>query len=403
MMKKKIILFLLSLAPFCVYAQETIAVNTGDITSPQINADNTVTFRLVAPNAKDVRLEADFLPKKTVMTSFGEMKVSGQTSMTKTDNGVWTFTSDHLLPELHTYCFYVDGMRYLDPSNVYMIRDIATYTNYFLIDGNLSENYFVREVPHGTVAKVWYPSPTLDLQSRRLTVYIPAEYKDNPEKRYPVLYLLHGSGGDENAWSELGRAVQILDNLIAQGKAEPMIVVMPNDNGTQEAAPGEYPNSMYKPSFISPKTRNGQIETAFPKDIMTFVDRHYRTVNDKQHRAIAGLSMGGFLSLWISLNNPDSFNYIGLFSAGIGINEKTQKPSPVYQKMDAKLKALFENPSKLYFIGIGKDDFLYQANADYRKHLDSAGYKYEYLETDGGHEWRNWRIYLNYFLQKIFK
>ena len=161
--------------------------------------------------------------------------------------------------ELHTYCFYVDGMRMLDPSNVYMIRDIATYTNYFLVDGELSQNYFVCEVPHGTVSKVWYPSPTLGMERRRMTVYTPAGYEDS-NKQYPVLYLLHGAGGDENAWSELGRAIQIFDNLIAQGKAEPMIVVMPNGNGAQGAVLGEYPNSMYKPSFANPKTMEGSFE-----------------------------------------------------------------------------------------------------------------------------------------------
>lgn len=150
-------------------------------------------------------------------------------------------------------------MRMLDPSNVYMIRDIATYTNYFLVDGELSQNYFVCEVPHGTVSKVWYPSPTLGMERRRMTVYTPAGYEDS-NKQYPVLYLLHGAGGDENAWSELGRAIQIFDNLIAQGKAEPMIVVMPNGNGAQEAVPGEYPNSMYKPSFANPKTMEGPFE-----------------------------------------------------------------------------------------------------------------------------------------------
>lgn len=168
---------------------------------------------------------------------------------------------------------------------------------------NCLKTIFVCEVPHGTVSKVWYPSPTLGMERRRMTVYTPAGYEDS-NKQYPVLYLLHGAGGDENAWSELGRAIQIFDNLIAQGKAEPMIVVMPNGNAAQEAVPGEYPNSMYKPSFANPKTMEGSFEKAFP-DIMKYVESHYRTINDKNHRAIAGLSMGGFHSLYISANNPD--------------------------------------------------------------------------------------------------
>lgn len=272
-----------------VWAQETVAVNTGNLVSPEVK-NQTVTFRLWAPEAKHVSVEADFFEKTRQQTPLGEVEVAGRILMQKGGDGVWTYTTSVPAPELHTYCFYVDGMRMLDPNNVYMLRDIATYTNYFLVDGELSQNYLVREVPHGTVSRVWYPSPTLGMERRRMTVYTPAGYEDSQES-YPVLYLLHGAGGDENAWSELGRAVQILDNLIAQGKAKPMIVVMPNGNGGQEAVPGEYPNSMYKPSFMNPKTMEGSFEKAFP-DIMNYVETHYRTVNDKAHRAIAGLSMG---------------------------------------------------------------------------------------------------------------
>lgn len=395
---------LLSLTVGCLislsaWAQETVAVNTGDLVSPEVK-DQTVTFKLLAPNAKEVLVEADFFEKVKRQTSFGMMEASGQIPMVKGEDGVWTYTTSMPSPELHTYCFYVDGVRMLDPSNVYMIRDIATYTNYFLVDGELSQNYLVREVPHGTVSKVWYPSPTLGMERRRMTVYTPAGYDDS-NKQYPVLYLLHGAGGDENAWSELGRAVQILDNLIAQGKAEPMIVVMPNGNGAQEAVPGEYPNSMYKPSFTNPKTMEGSFEKAFP-DIMNYVESHYRTINDNAHRAIAGLSMGGFHSLYISANYPDLFGYVGLFSAAINRQAKGEN-TYIYENLEEKLAKQFSDAPKLYFIGIGNGDFLFQDNVKYRELLDSHGYKYEYMETDGGHEWRNWRKYLNHLLPELFK
>lgn len=395
---------LLSFAAGCLislsaWAQETVAVNTGDIVSPEVK-NQTVTFKLLAPNAKEVLVEADFFEKTKRQTSLGMMEAPGQIPMVKGEDGVWTYTTSTPSPELHTYCFYVDGVRMLDPSNVYMIRDIATYTNYFLVDGDLSQNYLVREVPHGTVSKVWYPSPTLGMERRRMTVYTPAGYEDG-NKQYPVLYLLHGAGGDENAWSELGRAVQILDNLIAQGKAEPMIVVMPNGNGAQEAVPGEYPNSMYKPSFSNPKTMEGSFEKAFP-DIMSYVETHYRTINDKAHRAIAGLSMGGFHSLYISANYPDLFGYVGLFSAAINRQAKGEN-TYIYENLEEKLAKQFSDAPKLYFIGIGNGDFLFQDNVKYRELLDSHGYKYEYMETDGGHEWRNWRKYLNHLLPELFK
>jgi enterochelin esterase family protein len=383
-------------------AQETVGLNRGDITSPEINKDHSVTFRFVAPQAKEVKMEADFLPKQMVKTPLGEMETTGTVELEKDAQGVWTYTSGVLSPELHTYSFYVDGVRMTDPNNVYMQRDIFTYTNYFLIDGDLSANYFVRDVPHGTVSKVWYPSPTLGMDQRRMTVYTPAGYEDSA-KRYPVLYLLHGAGGDENAWSELGRAVQILDNLIAQGKAEPMIVVMPNGNGAQQAVPGEYANSMYKPSFMNARTMDGAIETAFVKDIVSYVDAHYRTLADKRHRAIAGLSMGGFHSLYVSLNNPDTFDYVGLFSAAINRGNPQGEYAAIYKDMDAKLARQFATPPRLYYIAIGKTDFLYKDNTDYRKRLDAKGYRYEYVETDGGHIWSNWRKYLNWFAPKLFK
>ena len=394
---------LLSFAAGCLislsaWAQETVAVNTGDIVSPEVK-NQTVTFKLLAPNAKEVLVEADFFEKTKRQTSLGMMEAPGQIPMVKGEDGVWTYTTSTPSPELHTYCFYVDGVRMLDPSNVYMIRDIATYTNYFLVDGELSQNYLVREVPHGSVSKVWYPSPTLGMERRRMTVYTPAGYEDG-NKQYPVLYLLHGAGGDENAWSELGRAVQILDNLIAQGKAEPMIVVMPNGNGAQEAVPGEYPNSMYKPSFSNPKTMEGSFEKAFP-DIMSYVESHYRTINDKAHRAIAGLSMGGFHSLYISANYPDLFGYVGLFSAAINRQAKGEN-TYIYENLEENLAKQFSDAPKLYFIGIGNGDFLFQDNVKYRELLDSHGYKYEYMETDGGHEWRNWRKYLNHQLFFFF-
>lgn len=401
-MKKLFLTVVLSLG--CCIAtmgQETIALNTGDITSPELNADTRrATFRMAAPNAQKVELEASFLPPMKVQTPFGEMEQTGRVAMQRDANGVWSYTSDPLESEMHTYCFYVDGVRMLDPNNVYQLRDIATYTSYLLVDGECS-NYLVHNVKHGTLAKVWYPAPKLGMEERRMTVYTPAGYEDNPTRRYPVLYLLHGAGGDENAWSELGRAQHILDNLIAQGKAEPMIVVMPNGNGAQKAVPGEYENSMYKPSFMNPRTMEGSIEVAFP-DLVNWIDSHYRTLADKQHRAIAGLSMGGFHSLYISANNPQMFGYVGLFSAAVSRQGQGENGF-IYQDLDRKLAQQFSPAPYLYYIAIGRTDFLYKDNVDFRQRLDAKGYKYKYVETDGGHIWKNWRIYLNQFVPQLFK
>jgi hypothetical protein len=400
-MKIRIVLVALvaMMIAFGATAQEKLISNTSNIVSPVINSDHTVTFKVHAPKASRVILTGDFLPKHKILTSLGEMESS--VDMIENRDGVWEYTTAPLESELYTYQLIANGQQIYDPSNVYQLRDIATYSNYFIVGDGKADVYKVQEVPHGTIAKVWYPSNHLDLKMRRMTVYTPAGYEDGKGK-YPVLYLLHGAGGDENAWTELGRAAQILDNLIAQGKVEPMIVVMPNGNGAQEAAPGEYPNSMYKPSFSNPVCMDGSIEKAFP-DVMSYVEKHYRTINDKAHRAICGLSMGGFHSLYISANNPSLFGYVGLFSAAINRRVKEGANIDVYQNLEEKLAKQFKDAPKLYWIGIGNSDFLYKDNCNYRQLLDQKGYKYTYVETDGGHIWRNWRIYLTEFSQKLFK
>ena len=285
-----------------------------------------------------------------------------------------------------------------DPANIYLIRDVSTLTNVFIIGGDRADLYKVNPIPHGTVSRTWYNSPTLGME-RRMTVYTPAGYETSG-KRYPVLYLLHGMGGDEEAWISLGRTAQILDNLIAQGKAKPMIVVMPNGNASQEAAPGETSRGLLPPTTQLPKTMEGSYEQAFP-DIVKFVEKNYRTIKSKSGRAIAGLSMGGFHSMHISKQYPDMFNYVGLFSAAIMPNKDVS--SPIYEDIEGKLKVQFAKNPALYWIAIGKTDFLYKANVDYRKLLDEKGYKYTYYETDEGHIWKNWRIYLTEFVPMLFK
>ena len=374
------------LMPVAALAQQALWGNA-PVVSPEIHENKTVTFRLRAPKAVKVQVTGDFLAK-------------GVADLVENKEGVWEYTTpEPLKPELYGYTFLVDGLKINDPSNVYMIRDVATITNVFIIGGERANLYKVNDVPHGMVSKVWYDSPSLGMD-RRLTIYTPAGYETSG-KQYPVFYLLHGMGGDENAWSELGRATQILDNLIAQGKAEPMIVVMTNGNAALEAAPGESSLGWEKqPTFQLPKTMEGSFEMHFP-EVVKFVDKHYRTKANKKNRAIAGLSMGGFHSLHISKQYPDMFNYVGLFSAAIMPGKNAS--SPVYEDMEGKLATQFAKKPALYWIAIGKTDFLYKANVEYRKLLDEKGYPYEYFENEDGHIWRNWRIYLSEFAPKLFK
>lgn len=380
-----------------VNAQQALFGNS-KVVSPQINADNTVTFRLSAPKAVRVQVVGDFLAPQKLHTEFGEVEVPAAAEMTEKD-GVWEYTTpEPLESELYYYNFVVDGLKINDPSNVFLLRDVQSVMNIFIIPGERGDTYSVNDVAHGTVEKVWYDSPSLGLK-RRMTVYTPAGYESG-KQRYPVFYLLHGMGGDENAWPELGRATQILDNLIASGKAKPMIVVMTNGNASLEAAPGETSKGLVQPTTRLDKTMDGAFEAAFP-EVMKYVETHYRTINNKHSRAIAGLSMGGFHSLHISKQYPDKFDYVGLFSAAILPREGSQ--SEVYANLDAKLQRQFAKAPALYWIGIGNKDFLYKANVDYRKMLDEKGYKYEYFENGDGHIWRNWRIYLTIFAQRLFK
>lgn len=398
-MRKLAIAFSLAIGCLAMSAQQALW-DSRAVASPEINADNTVTFRLFAPRAGDVVVTGDFLPQQTVSVPQGEFKMPGTAAMTMDSLGVWSFTTpEPLSSELYSYNLIADGIKINDPSNVFRIRDISSITDVFLIPGGRADNYAVHDVPHGSVSKVWYYSPTIGI-NRRMTVYTPAGYEQNPDRRYPVFYLLHGAGGDENAWSELGRATVILDNMIASGDVEPMIVVMTNGNPGRQAAPGEGSDGFVQPAIGMLRTMNGSFETHFP-EVVEFVDNNYRTIADKEHRAIAGLSMGGFHSFHISKQFPDMFDYVGLFSAAIFPNESEK--TPVYSDMETKLAVQFSKNINLYYIAIGKDDFLYQQNEALRKLLDDKGYTYEYLETSDGHIWRNWRIYLTDFLPKLFK
>ena len=371
--------------------------------SPVVNPDGTVTFRYQAPKAVKVTVSGDFLPTQKMTFNMGGQEMSfdapGVAELKEGRNGVWEYTTDFkVAPDMYTYSYSVDGKTVIDDNNIWVNRDISSLTSAFIVPGERADLYTIQDVPHGTVAKVWYESATAGFD-RRLSVYTPAGYEQNKKVKYPVLYVLHGIGGDEDAWLDQGRAAQILDNLIAQGKAKPMIVVFTNGNISQEAAPGQNSNGYVRPTTSLPQTMEGTFETSFP-EIVNFIDANYRTIAKKQSRAICGLSMGGFHTLYISLNNPDMFGYSGMFSAAIGVSDASV--SPIYQDFDAKLAAYFSKKPNLLWVGCGNTDFLIQANRDFIKKLEENKYKHTYLENEGGHIWKNWRIYLTEFVPKLF-
>jgi enterochelin esterase family protein len=368
------------------------------IISPEILPDSRVTFRLYAPKATEVILTGEW------MTGPGSNE-----TLSKSDSGLFSVTVGPLKPELYSYALTVDGARMIDPANVQVRRDGVNYQSYFIVPGAESDLYIHKnDVPHGTVTKLWYDSKVLGMQ-RRMYVYTPAGY-DRTKNKYPVLYLLHGAGGDEDAWTNMGREAQILDNLIAQGKAKPMIVVMTNGNANQTAAlndatpPPFPPQAQPQPGSTAPRPLAGRFEEHLVKDVVPFMEAHFRVYKDKDHRAIAGLSMGGGHTQTITNNNPGMFSYIGVFSMGImnfgGQNQDTAK---IRQERDVKIEALKNSGYKLYWIGVGKDDFLYQNVVTMRGILDKHNFRYIYRESAGGHTWTNWRIYLSEFAPLLFK
>jgi enterochelin esterase-like enzyme len=354
--------------------------------SPEILPDNRVIFRLYAPKASDVAVTGVWMTGS-----------QARENMIKGDTGLWTVTIGPLKPEYYGYKFIIDGVTVLDPNNLHIRRDWLGYESVLLIPGKETELYLQHDLPGGTLSKVWYDSPYLGFR-RRLFVYTPPGY-DNGKDSYPVLYLLHGGFNDEETWTTMGRVNVIMDNLIAGGKAKPMIVVMPNGNADEAAVSYEsYP--LKQPSVNeSPKAFNmvnGRFETSLVKDVVPFIESHYRVTANKENRAIIGYSMGGGQTFRIVLDNPEVFGYIGVFGPAI-----FPQPPETEGKMEALKKA---NPN-LYWVGCGIDDNLcYEGTTKILLPLlKNHGIKYLYHETSGGHSWPNWRIYLTECVPVLFK
>jgi len=361
----------------------------------------SLEFSLNAPQAEHVALVLD----------------GKQYELQSNKDGVFSILLDSLKPNLYTYYFNVDGQAVLDPANPRTMRDMGNTFNYTIIGNADADLMCDQHVNHGKIEYVWYPAGNNKM--RKMTIYLPSGYDTNNHK-YPVLYLLHGSGGDELAWLELGRAAQILDNLIAQSKAQPMIVVFPNGNMYQDASPltyyDDYPNGKIKWSNRNVRL-SGQFEASFG-DIIKYVESNYRTIRHKRGRAIAGLSMGGYHAMHISHYYSQLFDYVGLFSPAFStaydpVTTNTSKaklmfptgndmPS-VYRNVEQDLQKQFNPAPKLYYISIGNSDFLYPENVQYRALLDKHHYTYTYIETQGGHTWDNWRHYLIDFLPRLFR
>ncbi len=343
--------------------------------SPEVNPDKTVTLRFRAPQADNVELVGEI------------MQGRGPRAMTKDENGIWTTTVGPLPPEIWIYNFRVQGVDVVDPSNpaVKPTPPGQIMSSFVEVPGDQPAFYDSRPVPHGDVRMTLYESKAMGV-TRWLWVYTPPGY-DRSRARYPVLYLLHGNGENQAGWVINGRANIILDNLIADKKAQPMIVVMPQGHALQGAGVGP---------LARVPGETGMFSDRFPKDLLEevipFVERNYRVYADADHRAIAGLSMGGGQALTIGLNHMDVFHWVLGFSAALGgqfLNTEQEFGKTLGSPAEVNRKL------RLLWISVGKQDFLYQANRQFVDALKSKGVSLTYRETEGSHVWSVWRKNLN--------
>lgn len=363
-------------------AQEISAMQPPRVVSPEVSADNSVSFRVYSPTANSITLNGSWMGNGKTLT------------LTKEENGVWTATIDPLASSMYHYNFIIDGVSAIDPTNPHALRDGTRYASLLMVPGEGAEVFQQNEVAHGSLSKVWYQSPTLGT-NRRMYVYTPPGY-DSGNESYPVLYLLHGAGGDEDAWSALGRANEILDNLIAEGKAKPMIIVMTNGNAWQTSTLKTVPGaeSGTRESYAK---YQGMFEKSLVKDVVPYIEKHYRVKANKDSRAIAGLSMGGAHTITASTEYPGTFGYIGVFSSGI-FNANADM-----NELEMKFAALKSSGVSKYWVACGIDDFVMESNKRLLSILDKTGFEHEYHESAGGHTWANWRDYLAIFAPQLFQ
>ena len=344
--------------------------------SPQVHPDNSVTFRFRAPNANEVKLSLEGAEAR---------------AMQKDDQGVWSVTTSPLAPDYYGYSFLADGVSLIDPSNPLLTPNLLSTSSAVHVPGPSSLPWEVNDVPHGEIHHHFYKSAIAN-DDRDYYVYTPPHYDPAAKTNYPVLYLLHGYSDDASGWTAVGHANVILDNLIAQGKAKPMIVVMPLGYGTMDFVRRAWDAW----SHHELRDKNFKLFTEeLLTEVMPRVEGEYRVAKDRNARAIAGLSMGGSESLLTGLNNLDKFSWIGAFSSG-GLPKDFQTDFPA---LDAK----YNQQLHLLWIACGTEDDLITLNRNLREWLTTKGVKHADVETPGMHTWMVWRRNLAEFAQLIFR
>lgn len=349
--------------------------------SPEVAADRQVTFRILAPKAESVRLIGSDIPN-----------LGRGMDLTKGDEDVWSVTIGPIDPGAYRYHFNVDGVPVIDPRNPATSESNANTWSLVYVSG--SEFADTKDVPHGALSEITYYSKSLE-RFRRLHVYTPPGYESG-EGKFPVFYLLHGASDSDDSWSSVGRAGFILDNLIAAGKARPMVVVMP--------AGHTGPFRFGPPGEGGP--RRDEFAEDFVNDIRPCIESRYRVETDRAHRAIAGLSMGGAQTLNIVVENLQDYAYVGVFSSGVfgigGGPMQAAGPSWEEQHKTALDDAALKEGLKLVWFATGTEDFLIETSRQTVDMLKGHGFDVVYQESGGGHTWINWRQYLNEFAPQLF-
>lgn len=355
--------------------------------SPEVQADRHITFRVQAPGAGAVRLVGGDIPG-----------LGPGAALAKSGSGAWEVTVGPVPPGAYRYLFSIDGTQVVDPANPASSESLSNLWSLAIVPG--SEAFDTRDVPHGALAEVAYRSSVLG-RTRRMHVYTPPGYEAGTA-RYPIFYLLHGASDSDDSWSSVGRAACILDNLIASGKARPMVVVMPCGHTRSAITPG------------TGRPAPDEFEQEFMRDILPNAEKRYRILPGRQNRAIAGLSMGGAQTLNLVLLNPSHFAYAGVFSSGLFSAFPFRGPSAGAaatgedsewvkahraRLTDARAKAGL----KLLWMGIGRDDFLLQVSRSTEALLKKLKFNVEYQETEGSHAWLVWRDYLAGFAPRLFR
>lgn len=350
---------------------------TGNFKSAEVLADGRVTFRICAPAATAMSLSSSDIPADALR---------GMT-FTKDDLGLWSAKTAVAVPaDTYRYNFSIQNVRIPDPMATQFVEDRTGTNSVLFVPGPASDfQAFKNNVPHGIVSELHYWSKSLNVE-RRAHIYTPPGYTKGTTS-YPVLYLVHGAGDSDGAWTGNGRAHLILDNLIAAGKAKPMIIVMPFGHTPDRPGGNMLANTDFGDDLI--------------KDLIPYVEANYRTIANPRNRAMAGLSMGGAHTIRYGLTRPDLFNYVGIFSMGLGM--QGEKEVTDFVAANGAQLARTAKDDKLVYYAIGKDDFLYRTVAPTRGMMDKAGIRYVYNETAGGHTWDNWRRYLLDFAPRLFK